>query len=134
LEGFGDVSSLSGFDYCRTICRTSSKSIHSHNQYRNNDKYCYSLHPPPLQNDTLEGNINRIKIAGKDEKDENEVDVVKEVKFSSLGMHVGDGERREQTKFEFLEMFSNDGPSSIDMVHSFRILMLAFLIYYTWIF
>jgi len=46
--GFEDFSTLSPFDYCRAICRTSSKSIHSQNQYRIDEKFCYSLDAPPV--------------------------------------------------------------------------------------
>jgi len=40
------------FDFCKGVCRTNSKSIYLQNKYRNEDKYCYGVEAPPLQNTT----------------------------------------------------------------------------------
>jgi hypothetical protein len=39
------------FEYCKSICRTSSKSVVARNKYRNqDDKFCYGPEPPPIEN------------------------------------------------------------------------------------
>jgi len=150
--GVEDFSSLSPFEYCRAICRTSSKSIYSQNQYRNDDKYCYSLDAPPLQNKTQETemNPNRIKIAERTTEEVidinvpqqnepiQEVEVVKEtpldetILITSNGMNVGDGERKEQIKNlnNLFGVFTSDS-SSMEVAHWLRLCMLAFLLYFT---
>jgi len=40
------------FEFCKGVCRTNSKSIYLQNKYRNEDKYCYGIDAPPLQNTT----------------------------------------------------------------------------------
>jgi len=152
--GFEDFSSLSPFEYCRAICRTSSKSIYSQNQYRNDDKYCYSLDAPPVQNKTQEAevNLNRIKIAERTNEevvDANvpqqnepiqEVEVVKETLLeeaklrTSNGMHVGDGERKEQIR-DFKNLFGvfTSNSSSMTLAHWLRFSMLALLLYLTFV-
>jgi len=40
------------FEFCRGLCRTSSKSVFGQNQYRHENKYCYGFLSPPIQNDT----------------------------------------------------------------------------------
>jgi len=133
---FEDPTMLSAFDYCRAICRTSSKSIHSHNQYRNDDKYCYTLNAPPLQNKTDgDGNMNRIKIAENVQTNEpvQEIEIEKQTKHtthysrSSSRMNVGDGERIESKKVFGFGIFTSES-SSMDLAHWLRILMLSFLV------
>jgi len=49
------------FELCRSVCRTSSKSLHSQKEYRNDEiKHCFGARPPPLLNETESGQI-RIK-------------------------------------------------------------------------
>jgi len=40
------------FEFCKGACRTNSKSLYLQNKYRNEDKYCYGIDAPPLQNTT----------------------------------------------------------------------------------
>jgi len=39
----------SKFDFCQSLCRTSSKSVVHENSYRSSLKYCFGSEPPPLK-------------------------------------------------------------------------------------
>lgn len=52
------------FELCRSVCRTSSKSLVSQNQYRNDEiKHCFGASGPPLLNETESGQ-RRLRTSG----------------------------------------------------------------------
>ena len=48
------------FDYCRAVCRTNSKAVHGTNQYKNSEKYCFGIEGPPLVNETVVLESNKV--------------------------------------------------------------------------
>eukprot|EP01119_Soliformovum_irregulare_P005770 TRINITY_DN17520_c0_g1_i2.p1 TRINITY_DN17520_c0_g1~~TRINITY_DN17520_c0_g1_i2.p1 ORF type:complete len:249 (-),score=44.34 TRINITY_DN17520_c0_g1_i2:55-801(-) len=57
------------FDYCRAMCRTSSRSIHAVNKYRNDEKYCYGGEAPVIMAEKalLDYNVGAILTKRSDE-------------------------------------------------------------------
>ncbi|PRP83980.1 hypothetical protein PROFUN_08664 [Planoprotostelium fungivorum] len=42
------------FNYCRSVCRTSSRSVFAINRYRNADKHCFGPEAPPISQEMKE--------------------------------------------------------------------------------
>ncbi len=112
----------------RSVCRTSSKSLHSQNQYRNDEiKHCFGPGGPPLLNETLSGQI-RLRTGRTPDiplnSDEEE-------------------EREEPAKIQFQDMNDLFGPSAamrdaavakssgsirLDAANGMRIVLLTILL------
>jgi len=111
------------FVLCKSVCRTSSKSLHSQNKYRNDEiKYCFGASGPPLLNETESGQI-RLRTGRNSEiplnSDEPEQETVTTIQFQDVN---------ELYNSPVIRAAQSSGSIRLDTANGVRVVLLIVLL------
>jgi len=112
------------FEFCRAICRTSSKSLVGVNRYRSDEKYCFGLDGPEI-NMTTKAIAYKMKITNRDSEYNKEKQKQPNNKNEMKIRIVGD----EDDVITFKSLINDDqrGPKSAAVTMHVTSLLLIFL-------